>query len=131
MSKSNANSRLPRAKGIDMATFYGPKECVKKAKRIVLPSQNRRIVEEFIAILGMKEKFEAYEVPIPNKIVMCGPPGTGKTLTSFYLAARLQLPLIVVRLDASQSKAIIEDGPLGVRHVEEAYEEYAPRLAPI
>ncbi|WP_373233079.1 hypothetical protein [Cohnella sp.] len=44
-------------------------------KRIVLPPQNRQIVEEFITILEMKEKFERYETPIPNKVVMFGPPG--------------------------------------------------------
>lgn len=95
-----ANSRLPRAKGIDMATYYTAKECERKVKRIVLPSQNERIVEEFITILGMKDKFDYYDVPIPNKLVMFGPPGTGKTLTAFYLSKRLELPLILVRLDA-------------------------------
>ncbi|MFD2332531.1 AAA family ATPase [Cohnella sp. GCM10020058] len=100
MSKSNAAVRLPRAKGIDMATYYTPKECARKAKHIVLPPHNRKIVEEFIAILGMKEKFAQFEVPIPNKIMMYGPPGTGKTLTAYHIAERLALPLIVVRLDA-------------------------------
>lgn len=100
MSKNNANSRLPRAKGIEMATYYAAKECAKKVKRIVLPPKNRQIVEEFIAILGMKEKFRHYDVPVPNKVVMFGPPGTGKTLTAFYLATRLGLPLVLVRLDA-------------------------------
>lgn len=100
MNKKQANARLPRAKGIDMATIYSPKECAKKAKRIVLPAKNEQIVEEFLTIMGMKERFEQYEVPIPNKMVMYGPPGTGKTLTAFYVAHRLELPLIVVRLDA-------------------------------
>jgi SpoVK/Ycf46/Vps4 family AAA+-type ATPase len=100
MSKTNANARLPRAKGIDMASYYATKECARKVKRIVLPMRNRQIVEEFITILGMKEKFERYDVPIPNKVVMYGPPGTGKTLTAFYMASRLQVPLILVRLDA-------------------------------
>lgn len=100
MSKTNANTRLPRAKGIDMAAFYSAKECARRVKRIVLPNYNRKIIEEFITILGMKEKFEHYDVPIPNKIVMFGPPGTGKTLTAFYLAKRMELPLILVRLDA-------------------------------
>lgn len=100
MSKSSASLRLPRAKGIDMATYYTPKDCARIAKHIVLPPHNRKIVEEFIAILGMKEKFERHEVPVPNKIVMFGPPGTGKTLTAYHIAARLALPLIVVRLDA-------------------------------
>ncbi len=100
MSKPKNNSRLPRAKGIEMGTFYNSKECARKVKRIVLPAANRKIVEEFIAILGMREKFEYNDVPVPNKVVMYGPPGTGKTLTAFYLAARLELPLILVRLDA-------------------------------
>ncbi|WP_281888838.1 AAA family ATPase [Paenibacillus sp. YYML68] len=100
MSKSKTNSRLPRSKGIDMATFYAPKDCARKVRRIVLPPDNRQIIEEFITILSMKEKFEQYDVPIPNKMLMFGPPGTGKTLSAFYLATRLELPLIMVRLDA-------------------------------
>lgn len=100
MNKKQVNSRLPRAKGIDMATIYSPKECARKVRRIVLPPKNQQVVEEFLTIMGMKERFEQYEVPIPNKMVMYGPPGTGKTLTAFYVAHRLELPLIVVRLDA-------------------------------
>lgn len=100
MSKNKTNTRLPRSKGIDMATYYEVKECARKVRRIVLPPINRQIVEEFITILGMREKFEQYDVPVPNKIVMFGPPGTGKTLTAFYMATRLGLPLILVRLDA-------------------------------
>ncbi|WP_341277930.1 ATP-binding protein [Paenibacillus sp. FSL H8-0537] len=100
MSKNQSNHRLPRAKGTDMASFYSPKDCAKKVKRIVLPPMNRQIVEEFFTIMGMKEKFEEHDVPIPNKVVMYGPPGTGKTLTAFYIAQRLDVPLILVRLDA-------------------------------
>lgn len=94
------NIRLPKSKGIETATVYTPEECLNKIKHIVLQQNNQEIVEEFITIQHMKEKFEEAEVPIPNKIVMFGPPGTGKTLTAFYLAHRLELPLIVVRLDA-------------------------------
>lgn len=100
MGKTSSNQRLPRAKGIDMAGYYTVKECESRVKRIVLPDRNRQIVEEFITILGMKERFKEHDVPIPNKIVMFGPPGTGKTLTAFYVATRLELPLLLVRLDA-------------------------------
>ncbi|OMD89790.1 ATPase [Paenibacillus odorifer] len=100
MNKSSTNQRLPRAKGIDMGTYYTPKECAKKVRHLVLPDMNRKIVEEFITILGMRERFEEHRVPIPNKVVMYGPPGTGKTLTAFYMAQMLELPLILVRLDA-------------------------------
>lgn len=99
-SKPNPNNRLPRAKGTDMATVYLPKECAKKVKRIVFHPENQRIIEEFITILGMKDRFEEFDVPVPNKIVMFGPPGTGKTLTAYYLAHKLELPLILVRLDS-------------------------------
>ncbi|MDQ0885735.1 AAA+ superfamily predicted ATPase [Paenibacillus sp. V4I9] len=94
------NIRLPKSKGIETATVYTPDECLKKIKHIVLQENNQQIVEEFITIQNMKQKFEEAEVSIPNKIVMFGPPGTGKTLTAYYLASRLELPLIVVRLDA-------------------------------
>ncbi|KAA8786392.1 ATP-binding protein [Paenibacillus amylolyticus] len=100
MSKMNHANRIPRAKGIDMAAFYTPKECKRKAQHIVFSAENERIVGEFITILGMKEKFREHDVSIPNKMVMFGPPGTGKTLTASYLAQRLELPLVLVRLDA-------------------------------
>ncbi|MGM0884071.1 MAG: AAA family ATPase [Bacillota bacterium] len=98
MSKNN-NNRLPRAKGSEMATFYTPRDCARKVKRIVFQPENRRIIEEFLTILEMKEKFILHDVPIPNKIVMYGPPGTGKTLTAFYMAQQLDIPLVLVRLD--------------------------------
>ncbi|CAM4468035.1 SpoVK/Ycf46/Vps4 family AAA+-type ATPase [Paenibacillus endophyticus] len=98
MSKNN-NNRLPRAKGSEMATYYTAKDCARKVKRIVFQSENRTIIEEFLTILAMKDKFEEHDVPIPNKIVMYGPPGTGKTLTAFYMAQQLDVPLVLVRLD--------------------------------
>lgn len=100
MGNNKTSSRLPRAKGIDVATCYTPKECAARSRHIVLSPLNRRIVDEFIHILGMKDKFALHEVPVPNKIVMFGPPGTGKTLTAFHMAALLNLPLAIVRLDA-------------------------------
>jgi len=109
MSKSQSH-RLPRAKGVDMGIFYTAKDCAKKVKRIVLPSNNQQIVEEFIAIQAMKEEFEQHDVPMPNKILMVGAPGTGKTLTAFYMAAQLDLPLILVRLDAMIHSHLGETG---------------------
>lgn len=100
MSKNNNHNRLPRAKGSEMATFYSPKDCARKVKRIVFHPENRRIIEEFLTILEMKDKFAEHDVPIPNKIVMYGPPGTGKTLTAFYMAQQLNIPLVLVRLDS-------------------------------
>lgn len=100
MGKSAMTARLPKSKGTEMATVYEVKDCMRKVKHLVLPERNRRIVEEFMTILGMREEFDHHEVPIPNKVVMYGPPGTGKTLTAFHVAASLELPLIVVRLDS-------------------------------
>jgi len=100
MNKTNKNnSRLPKAKGTEMATVYMPKECARKVRHMVLNECNQRIIDEFMMILDMKEKFIEQDVPMPNKLVMSGPPGTGKTLTAFYIAERLQLPLVLVRLD--------------------------------
>ncbi|MCM3781543.1 ATP-binding protein [Neobacillus mesonae] len=96
----NKPKMLPKSKGIDAASVYTTNECRKKVKHIVLGENNDSIVEEFLKIQQLKDKFAAAEVPMPNKIVMFGPPGTGKTLTAFYVAERLNLPLIMVRLDA-------------------------------
>ncbi|MCQ4085932.1 AAA family ATPase [Saccharibacillus sp. JS10] len=100
MAKASTSMRLPRSKGTDMATTYEAKDCKRKVKYLVLPERNQRIVEEFMTILSRAEEFNQHGVPIPNKVVMYGPPGTGKTLTAFHVAASLDIPLIVVRLDA-------------------------------
>ncbi|RKP58221.1 ATP-binding protein [Cohnella endophytica] len=110
MSKTNNNTRLPRAKGLDMANYYTYKECAAKAKRIVLNPANVQVIEEFIHIAVMKEKFESFNVPVPNKMILFGPPGTGKTLTAFYMAERLRLPLILVRLDTIIQSYLGETG---------------------
>ncbi|SDW71138.1 AAA family ATPase [Paenibacillus sp. PDC88] len=98
--QKNKAKMLPKSKGIDAASVYSAAECRRKVKHIVLNETNAMIVEEFLHIQQIRDKFEAADVPMPNKIVMFGPPGTGKTLTAFYIAERLNLPLIMVRLDA-------------------------------
>ncbi|MFC6650734.1 hypothetical protein [Paenibacillus rhizoplanae] len=68
MNKNSNNQRLPRAKGIDMGTYYTPKECARKVKYLVLPEMNRKIVEEFITILGMRETLRSTTYPFPIKL---------------------------------------------------------------
>lgn len=92
--------RLPMNKGMDMAVVYTPIECHQKAKRLVLNDMNKQVVDELIEIIKLKEEFEQHEVPLPNKVVMYGPPGTGKTLTAYHIAHMLDLPLVIVRLEA-------------------------------
>lgn len=101
MSKNNKynTGKMPLAKGMDMASVYTAKECGLKARNIVFSPENKIIMDEFLTILGMKERFAEHDVPVPNKLMMFGPPGTGKTLTAFYLAQQLELPLVIVRLD--------------------------------
>ncbi|MFF2532440.1 AAA family ATPase [Brevibacillus sp. NPDC058079] len=92
--------RMPSNKGMDMASIYTPIECQQKAKRLILNDMNKRVVNELIEIIRVKEEFEQHEVPLPNKVVMLGPPGTGKTLTAYYIAYMLDLPLVTVRLES-------------------------------
>lgn len=93
-----------------MASVYTNRECECKAKHIVFSKNNRLMIEEMIRIRDMKDKFAEHDVPMPNKLMMFGPPGTGKTLTAFYLASRLGLPLIVVRLDTIINAHLGETG---------------------
>lgn len=92
--------RMPSNKGMDMAAVYTPIECQQKAKRLVLNELNKRVVDELIEIIQLKEEFEQHEVPLPNKAVLLGPPGTGKTLTAYHIAYMLDLPLVTVRLES-------------------------------
>nr|WP_152403453.1 ATP-binding protein [Paenibacillus cellulositrophicus] len=111
MSKNKQNSgRMPSSKGMDVASVYTVPECECKTKHIVFSKDNRLMIEEFIRIRDMKDKFAEHDVPMSNKLMMFGPPGTGKTLTAFYLAGRLGLPLIVVRLDTIINAHLGETG---------------------
>ena len=126
MGKNNRHQpgRMPVTRGMDMASVFTPKDCARKAKNIVYSNENKVIIDEFITIVGMKEKFAEHEVPVPNKIVMYGPPGTGKTLTAFHLAHQLDLPLVIVRLDSLIHAYLGETGS-NIRKVFE-YAKYTP-----
>lgn len=98
-SRMDKLQALPTSKGVDMAMVYTPIECREKAKRLVVSSANRLILDELLEMHALSEVFYSQDVPIPTKILMFGPPGTGKTLTAYELAYQLDLPLVVVRLD--------------------------------
>ena len=47
-----------------------------------------------------KEKFELRGMDVENRLLLCGPPGCGKTTIAYYIAKKINLPVVYVRLDS-------------------------------
>lgn len=62
--------------------------------------------DSLFTLLGIANEFRRgdeirrHGLRVRSKMLFCGPPGCGKTLCAQVVAAELQLPLVVVRLDA-------------------------------
>lgn len=83
-----------------------PVESQQKCSHFIPNKQNEVAINEIVATFEKKEEFREAEVPLPNKTLMFGPPGTGKTTSAHYIASRLELPLILVRLDSIISSSL-------------------------
>lgn len=57
-------------------------------------------ISRFIDLQKHKERFRQLDIPTPRAVLLYGPPGCGKSTTAQYIASKLELPLLVVRLDA-------------------------------
>ncbi|MGG4145695.1 ATP-binding protein [Paenibacillus algorifonticola] len=90
---------LPTNSGISMGALYTPAESKEKAKMLVLSDENDQMLGELLEIYESRELFFQEGIPLPTKLLLFGPPGTGKTISAYYLAYKLQLPLVMVRLD--------------------------------
>lgn len=86
--------------------LFQPSESEEKSRQFVPNEENKIVIDEIIQIVRKKEMFWEEEVPIPNKTIMFGPPGTGKTISAHYISSALDLPLILVRLDALIDSAL-------------------------
>lgn len=86
--------------------LFQPSESKEKSRQFVPNEENKIVIDEIIQIVRKKEMFWEEEVPIPNKTIMFGPPGTGKTISAHYISSALDLPLILVRLDALIDSAL-------------------------
>ena len=66
---------------------------------IVLSSENVRIFLSLLREYRRGEEIRRRGLPVRSKLLFCGPPGCGKTLCAEVFAAKLGLPLYIVKID--------------------------------
>jgi hypothetical protein len=70
---------------------------------LVLPENARSEIERLIRSRELADDFLRAGIPLTRSLLLYGPPGCGKSSIARHLARRLQLPLLVLRLDAVMS----------------------------
>lgn len=87
----DAESRVP------IADIIMPK---KIDESVVLSEANKNNVDMFVLNYKNADKLNYAGVGISNTLLMYGPPGCGKTKSAYYIASKLNLPLVIARLDS-------------------------------
>ena len=66
---------------------------------VVLPENQKKVIQQFINEQSNTAALEKHNIPISNRLLLCGPPGCGKTMTAYAIGNALNLPIAYVRLD--------------------------------
>lgn len=66
---------------------------------VILPSNQRAVLQQFIEEQNNAANLKKHNIPVSNRLLLCGPPGCGKTMTAHAIGNALQLPIAYVRLD--------------------------------
>ena len=70
---------------------------------VILSEENQNIISKFIEYIINSDKILAAGIDLPNSLLLYGPPGCGKTEIAKFIAKRIELPLVIARLDAMVS----------------------------
>lgn len=87
----DAESRVP------IADIIMPEDI---EETVVLSETNKSNIDMFILNYKNADKLNKAGVGISNTLLMYGPPGCGKTRSAHYIANKLNLPLVIARLDS-------------------------------
>lgn len=68
--------------------------------QVILSKKNREQLENFILNYQKADKLNEFGVGISNTLLLYGPPGCGKTQSAYFIAKKLNLPLVIARLDS-------------------------------
>ncbi|MFA6963831.1 MAG: ATP-binding protein [Patescibacteria group bacterium] len=68
-------------------------------EEVVLDIENQKKIKNFLIEWENRIKLSDFGISPTNKLLIYGPPGTGKTKLAYGLANKLNLPLVLVRLD--------------------------------
>lgn len=66
---------------------------------VILDESTKQIVNSLLTEWDKYETLIQHNIAPANKLLFYGPPGTGKTMLAYGLANKLDMPLILVRLD--------------------------------
>ena len=70
------------------------------APDIVLSESTEERLNDFENSIAIKDRLDALGMPYNMSLLLYGPPGCGKTSIAYYLANKLELPLVTARLDS-------------------------------
>jgi len=73
---------------------------------MIFKDQLRTLIDSFTETLNYKKEIQKAGVELNTSLLLYGPPGCGKTTIAKYIAHRLHLPLVIVRIDSLMSSLL-------------------------
>lgn len=69
-------------------------------EEVILTIKNKREIDEFLLNYNNSDVLFKSGVGLANTLLLYGPPGCGKTKCAYMIAKKLNLPLVIARLDS-------------------------------
>lgn len=69
-------------------------------EEVILTIKNKREIDEFLLNYNNSDALFKSGVGLANTLLLYGPPGCGKTKCAYMIAKKLNLPLVIARLDS-------------------------------